>query len=106
MKSQIQPEEGFWAKNENLVDGKKKMEKENIKSIKKSTDPWTGPFWMKRPDRSLGTRTTRMKVIIELKSLIIRERMEKHMAHIKQKSEDKLLGNGSFMKNIAKLLRY
>ena len=31
--------------------------------------------------------------------------MVKHMDHIKQKSEDKLLGNGTLLKNIAKLLR-
>ena len=31
--------------------------------------------------------------------------MAKHMDHIKQKSEDKLLGNGTLLNNIVKLLR-
>ena len=71
-------------------------ENENIKSIKKLT--WTGQYWMKRRGRFSGTLTIKMIVTIELKSLTIRERMEKHMVHIKQKLEDKLSGNGTFGK--------
>ena len=58
-------------------------ENENIKSIKKLT--WTGQYWMKRRGRFWGTLTIKMIVTIELKSLTIRERMEKHMVLIKQK---------------------
>lgn len=94
------PKEELWGKIENLA-----MAKENIKNIKKLMDPRTGRFWTKKRDRFLATRKIKMIVIIELKSLIIRERMVKHMDHIKQKSEDKLLGNGTLLKNIAKLLR-